>query len=219
MERPKDLSIAPRTAVIVIILFHLVGFVGLSVPSLRPVFLKIVPWHLLLMLLVVVLSHKHFNERFTSFLGLIFILGFAAEWVGVHQHWVFGNYNYGGTLGIKLLDIPLTIGVNWFLLIYATGVLMQLSRLKSAFFRVLTGSLILVLLDLLIEPVAIQFDYWRWFNNGIPLKNYISWFFVGAAMLYVFELFRFSKQSIVSPVLLLTQFVFFALLNIIMLWR
>jgi putative membrane protein len=147
----------------------------------------------------------------------MFFLGFSAEWIGVHKGWLFGNYSYGSTLGYKLFVIPLMIGVNWFLLIYAVGVTMQRSRLKSTSFRVLTGAIILVALDVLIEPVAIKFDYWHWSNNAIPLKNYICWFFVSAAMLYVFELFNFKKQSIAAPVLLATEFVFFGVLNLIVL--
>lgn len=215
MERPQNLNITPRIAIVIIILFHLVGLVGLSFPATRPLFLQIVPFHLLLMLGVIVLGHHKLNSRFGIFILVVFWLGFLAEWIGVHKGWLFGNYAYGKTLGIKLSDIPLMIGVNWFLLIYAVGVTMQRGRLKSAFFRVVTGAAILVLLDVLIEPVAIRFDYWAWVNNSIPLKNYVCWFGVSAVMLYIFELFSFKKQSMAAPVLLITEFVFFALLNVI----
>jgi putative membrane protein len=217
MERPKDISINPPIAIVIIILFHLVGLIGFSIPSTRPLFLQIVPWHLLLMLVVITLSHKNITSRFGLFVLLMFLLGFIAEWIGVHKGWLFGSYSYGSTLGYQLFVIPLMIGVNWFLLIYAAGVTMQRSRLKSTSFRVLTGAIILVALDILIEPIAIKFDYWHWNNNAIPLKNYICWFFVSAAMLYVFELFSFKKQSIAAPVLLATEFVFFGVLNLIVL--
>jgi putative membrane protein len=215
MERPKNLSISTRTSVIVIILFHLVGLTGLSASLLKPLFLQIVPWHILLMLLVVSLTNKNDSSRFAVFVVIITTSGFALEWFGVHKYWIFGDYIYGKTLGLKLFDIPLIIGVNWFLLIYATGVTMQHSRLKNAFFKVITGAVILVLLDLLIEPVAMNFDYWHWDSNVIPIKNYVCWFLVSAIFLYVFELFKFKKQSIVPSVLLITQFVFFALLNVL----
>jgi len=216
MERPKDLTISPRIAIIIIILFHLVGLVGLSVPATRRLFLSIVPFHLLLMLAVIILGHHKLNSRFGLFILIMFWLGFIAEWVGVHKGWLFGNYAYDGTLGLKLSGIPLMIGVNWFLLIYATGVTMQRSRLKSAFFRIITGAGILVLLDVLIEPVAIRLNYWHWDTGSIPLKNYACWFLVSALMLYLFEVFRFKRQSIAAPVLLVTEFVFFGLLNLVM---
>jgi len=214
MERPQNLSITPRTAIIIIVLFHVVGLAGLSIPATRTLFLQIVPFHLLLMLVVLVLSHAGFIKQLGAFFLLIFFTGYIAEWVGVHKQWLFGSYVYGRTLGLKLFDIPLTIGVNWFLLIYAAGVTMKRSRLKSVFFRVITGALLLVVLDLLIEPVAIKFDYWQWAGNSIPFKNYLCWFVLSAALLYVFEQFDFKKQSIAAPVLLVTQFVFFILLNL-----
>lgn len=217
MERPKDLSISPRIAIIIIILFHLVGFVGLSTPTTRGLFLQIVPFHLLLMLAVIILGHHKLSSRFGIFILIVFWLGFIAEWIGVHKGWLFGSYAYDETLGVKLSGIPLMIGVNWFLLIYATGVTLQRSRLKSAFFRIIAGAALLVLLDVLIEPIAIKFNYWHWNTSSIPLKNYACWYLVSAVMLYIFELFSFKKQSIAAPVLLITEFVFFGLLNLMIL--
>jgi putative membrane protein len=212
MERPSGLN--AKLAGGIIILFHVVGFVGLILPALRPLFLQIVPFHLLLMLLVIFFSHNLIDEKYLSFILIIYVLGFTAEWIGVHKGWLFGNYSYGKTLGTMLFDIPLTIGVNWFLLIYAVGVTMKLSRIRSQWARIILGALMLVWLDLLIEPVAIRFDYWHWANNVIPFKNYVGWFVVSGLMLWVFEQFKFRKQSWVAPLLLLVQFVFFGILNV-----
>jgi len=201
-----------RVCILVIILFHVVGLAGFFIPAATPLFLRLVPFHLLLMLVIVIISHYRPDEKFFGFALLLFVLGFTIEWIGVHKHWLFGNYMYGNTLGTKLFGIPLTIGVNWFVLVYATGVLMKRTRLKSTLARILTGAVVLVLLDLLLEPVAIKFGYWSWANGTPPLKNYICWFGASAVFLYIFELFKFKQQSIVTPILLLIQFVFFALL-------
>lgn len=218
MERPQNLTINTRLATGIIILFHVVGLIGFALPATRLLFLQIVPFHLLLMLVVIGLNHKNINSKFGLLLLILFFAGYVVEWVGVHTGLLFGSYAYGGTLGYKVLGIPLMIGVNWFLLVYAAGITIQHSRLKSVFFRVITGSAALVLLDVLIEPVAIKFDYWHWINGTIPLKNYICWFLVSAVLLYVFELFCFKKQSYAAPVLLITEFVFFGLLNLVLLF-
>jgi len=213
MERTPGVMLKNTTvSLIVIVLFHVVGLIGFFVPALTPMFLRLVPFHLLLMLLVVLYNHYRPDEKFWSFFLLIAIGGIVAEWIGVHKNWIFGDYDYGPTLGIKVLDIPLMIGVNWFILVYATGVLMQRSRLRSSLARVITGALLLVLLDLLIEPVAIKFDYWTWVEKVPPLKNYLCWFGVSALFLSVFEGFKFKPQNIVAPVLLGVEFVFFGLL-------
>ena len=105
------------------------------------------------------------------------------------------------------------IGVNWFLLIYATGVLSQKLPVKTVWIKVFLGAVLLVLLDLLIEPVAIRFNYWHWFSAEIPLKNYMGWLLVGAFLLGIFHQYNFKNQNWVAPVLLVVQFLFFAVLN------
>lgn len=213
MERTPGVMLKNTTvSLIVIALFHIVGLIGFFVPVLTPMFLRLVPFHLLLMLLVVLYNHYRPNTKFWSFFLLISVAGIVAEWIGVHKNWIFGDYDYGPTLGIKVLDIPLMIGVNWFILVYATGVLMQRSRLKSMPARVLVGAALLVALDILIEPVAIKYDYWTWVEKAPPLKNYLCWFGVSVLFLSVFEAFKFKPQNIVAPVLLGIEFVFFGLL-------
>lgn len=198
--------------ILVIIIFHVVGLIGLTVPSTRTLFLQIVPWHILLMLIVIVCSHRPMEGKFILFALLIFAGSIILEWIGVHKNLIFGNYSYGPTLGLKVDEIPLIIGVNWFLLIYSAGVLMQRTRIRSILIRVIVGAIILVLLDLIIEPVAQHLGYWHWANNSVPLKNYLGWFLVSGVMLFVFEKFGFRKQGMVAPVLLLVQFVFFMVL-------
>ncbi|RKR85340.1 putative membrane protein [Mucilaginibacter gracilis] len=214
MEGPPGLKKA-TIAITIIILFHIVGLVGFFIPAIQPLFLKIVPFHLLLMFAVVVYSHQVFNKKLVAFIAITFVLGFAAEWVGVHLHLIFGNYFYGKTLGLKLFDIPLMIGVNWFLLIYCTGVFMQYSGIKNLNLRVILGAVVLVLLDVLIEPIAIRFDYWHWAGLTAPGQNYLGWFILSGLMLGIFEAFKFSRQSSVGAVLLIAQYVFFALLHLV----
>lgn len=216
MERPKDIEPHKHNLPIpaqLIMLFHLVGLVGLSIPQLRPVFLQIVPFHLLLMLALLGMEHQRFDKKFVLLFLLIFIAGFTVEWIGVNKGWLFGNYKYGQTLGLKISSVPAIIGVNWFLLIYCVGTALQLADVRSRGLRILTGAIVLVVLDVLIEPVAGRFDYWHWAGNMVPAKNYVCWFFISAAMLFAFEKFDFRKQSIAGAVLMACQFIFFAALQ------
>jgi bisanhydrobacterioruberin hydratase len=215
MERPPDMKWSEDTvSVIIITLFHVVGLIGFWVPALTPIFLRLVPFHLLLMLVVLCYNHKLLNLKFWIFALLVCVLGITAEWIGVHKNWIFGDYDYGQTLGPKIDAIPYLIGVNWFMLVYATGVTLQRSGIKNVFLRIAIGSVILVLLDILIEPVAIRFDYWSWVEGNPPLKNFICWLAVSALFLALFEAFKFERQSKVAVALLMVQFVFFALLQL-----
>lgn len=204
-----------RIAIIIIILFHAVGIIGFNLSGFDTKFLDLVPWHLLLMMGVIIWSHNRPDAKFGLFALLLFIVGFGAELIGVHTSWLFGSYTYGDTLGIKLFNVPPMIGVNWFLLVYATGVLMQRSRVKNIYARILTGALLLVSLDVLIEPIAIHFDYWHWTSGTIPIKNYLSWFVLSGLMLFIFEKFKFPPQSKAAPVLLVMEFVFFMVLGLV----
>lgn len=213
MERPQGLR--SNIAMSIIVLFHVVGLVGLVLPVSRALFLQLVPWHILLMFIVLVFTHNLFNLKWMLFIAIITLTGFFGEWVGVHQHWLFGNYHYGKTLGTKLDGIPLIISLNWFLLIYAAGITMEKARVRSKPLRIVLGAILLVLLDLLIEPIAIRLDYWHWANNVIPIRNYFGWFLMSALLLFVFGKFRFKKQGSIAPVFLSVQFIFFALLNLL----
>ncbi|MGZ3755301.1 MAG: carotenoid biosynthesis protein [Mucilaginibacter sp.] len=214
MERPQYLSSFNPVAILIVILFHLVGLIGVLIPALQHLFLLLVPFHLGLMMVLIILTHQPINTRFIIFIVIVIGLTSLAEWIGIHTSLLFGHYAYGDTLGIKVTGVPFIIGINWFMLIYSTGVTMQKSPIKSRWLRPLTGALILVILDVMIEPVAIRFNYWHWATGAVPISNYISWFILSAIMLLVFEQFNFTHQSRVAPVLLISQFMFFGVLLI-----
>jgi putative membrane protein len=220
LEGPKNLKLNKQTLpktdqlylLLVIIAFHFVGLIGFYSSFSHSLFLLLVPWHLLLMLAVVGGSHRPADLKFLLFAAIIYVGGFFVEWEGLHAKVLFGDYGYTNILGNKLDSVPLCIGINWFLLIYSTGITMKKSRIRSMTIRIICGALLLVVLDILIEPVAIKLGYWYWMNNIIPFRKYVTWFGVSAAMLTVFELFKFKRQGIVAPVFLLVQFIFFAVL-------
>jgi len=202
--------------IFIIILFHAVGLAGFAIEALRPLFLQIVPFHLLLMLAIIFLSHQEVDPKFVLFIIVVSALAFGIEWLGVNKHLFFGNYVYGQTLGYKWQNVPIIIAINWFLLTYATGTVMQNFNVRSVSARIIIGAFAMMLLDIFIEPSATRYDYWHWTPPGAyltaPLRNYLAWFGASAVMLSVFEAFRFKKQNAVGGTLLLAQFVFFLLL-------
>ncbi|OCX51303.1 hypothetical protein BEL04_14820 [Mucilaginibacter sp. PPCGB 2223] len=202
--------------IFIIILFHAVGLAGFAVETLQPFFLQFVPFHLLLMLAMVFLSHQDIDPKFVLFIVVISLLAFTIEWLGVNKHLFFGHYAYGQTLGYKWQNVPVIIAVNWLMLTYATGTVMQNLNVRSASARIIIGAFVMMTLDVFIEPNATRYDYWHWVPPGeyltAPLGNYLAWFGVGAVMLGVFEAFGFKKQNAVGGALLLAQFLFFLLL-------
>ncbi len=199
---------------LLIMLFYAVGLMGFLIPRLSPLFLQLVPYHLLLMLLLLIISHHHRNRNYWLFLLVTFLAGFFIEVLGVSTGYIFGAYQYGSTLGVKLADVPLLIGVNWVLLIYSTGVTVRYFNINNQVLCALIGAFFLVMLDILIEPVAIRFDYWGWTELNIPFQNYIAWFVFSFLMLMFFFSRQFRKKNPAAVVLLVSQLLFFVALNL-----
>ncbi len=197
---------------LIIILFHIVGLYGFTNPELTDLFISLVPYHLLLMLVLLAISGYDGSSEILVFALIVFLAGFLVEVAGVNTGWIFGSYSYGETLGLKLWRTPLLIGVNWLILVYSTGVLLSRHRLNTNRLS-LIGASILVAIDVLIEPVAIRYDYWSWSGGNIPLQNYVGWFIVSYMMFMVFSKFKFRKHNRSAIVLFVAQVLFFIALN------
>ena len=90
----------------IISVFYLVGIIGMSIPSIRPFFQALTPFHLLLSLGILLLFHADWNKSFMVFSIMAFVIGFGSEVMGVHTGFPFGNYEYGDVLGIKVFEVP-----------------------------------------------------------------------------------------------------------------
>ena len=198
---------------LIIILFHIVGLYGFLNPALHDLFIKLVPSHLMLMLLLMMISGYDGSSSSVIFAVAVYTAGFLVEVAGVGTRLIFGSYSYGSTLGIKLWQTPLLIGVNWFLLVYTTGVFLSAYKLNR-YLLALIGAVVLVGIDFLIEPVAVKYDYWSWSGGVIPLQNYVGWFFVSFIMFILFNSFNFRKKNSAANVLFVAQICFFIILNI-----
>jgi putative membrane protein len=198
----------------IIILFHLVGLYGFLTPAFELLFIKLVPYHLLLMLGLMVLTVNDRSMDLFKFAVGVYLAGFLIEVIGVNTGQIFGDYTYGSALGIKLWATPLLIGVNWLVLVYCTGVFLETFNLKSKWLFSALGAGILLGIDFLIEPVAIRFDYWSWFEGIIPIQNYLGWYIFSYGLFLFFSGLNFNKKNKAAVVLLFAQLGFFLALNL-----
>ena len=194
----------------IVILFHLVGSIGLAIPDSKSYFLSLSSYNLLLSFIIVIVSSQVKSLRFYIFILFVFLTGYFVEWIGVHTHYLFGNYKYGSNLGFKILDIPLIIGVNWVVLILVSHSI-SLKIVQHNIFTPIIASLLMVGLDFLIEPVAIKSDYWSWENNQIPLYNYVCWFLISLLIHIVYQKNKLTEQNSVYNCLYIVLVVFFTL--------
>jgi putative membrane protein len=118
-------------------------------------------------------------------------------------------------LGYKFLGVPFIIGIQWILLTFITGSFSSYFFSNSKFKAILFGTVLMVLLDVLIEPVAPEMGFWIFENLTAPLKNYFGWFLIGLPVQFVFHYGIDKKELTFSFNLLLIQFLFFGFMNIL----
>jgi putative membrane protein len=195
----------------IIVIFHTVGFVGLQSTK-REYFLSLSPLNLLLSFSCLVLSFEHFTRRLFLAILVVGVVGFLAEYIGVHTQLLFGDYHYGKNLGFKLVEIPLVIAVNWAMLSFSALAIVFSIRVPLVVKALLSAGL-MTFLDVLIEPVAITSDFWSWADGIIPMYNYVCWF-VLSFILHFWLLKRgVVEQNTVGIGLYVILVLFFGLLN------
>ncbi|MDB2362685.1 carotenoid biosynthesis protein [Flavobacteriales bacterium] len=199
-------------SIVILFIFHVVGVVGLF-SDYQDLFLRLTPLNLLLSLGLFIWANNDFSVQFYKVVAILFALGFLVEVIGVSTGVLFGEYTYGATLGFKLFETPLMIGVNWILLSLASFGISSFF-LKKQLPIILLSSLLMVLMDVLIEPIAISLDFWTWALGDIPLQNYVMWFFVSFIMNAIMSFNRLKIDYRISFGLLLSQILFFTLLSL-----
>ncbi len=218
-----------QIATAVAIFFHCIGLVGILFFNTR-FFIQATPFNLLLSFSLLIYTQTNKNIAFFLFIATVFTIGFFSEVAGVNTGLIFGDYAYGEVLGFQWLNVPLLIGVNWFIIIYCSGICTQSLLLKvinkvaadskeppillRAMSVIVDGATLAVLFDWLMEPVAIKLGFWTWLGDGtIPLYNYICWFIISMLLLTIFHLCKFNKENKFAVNLLLIQALFFLILR------
>ena len=208
------LTYRPHFSIAILVILYVVGIVGLGSSS-REWFLAATPLTLVISAGLLLANHLEWNRWAVSAVATAAIVGFLVEVVGVQTGLIFGEYAYGATLGAKLWAVPLVIGLNWLLLTYTTGALTARLRLPKVLQAALAAAA-MTALDVLIEPIAMAFDFWQWSGGVVPMQNYIAWFLVSFALLLLFQYLRFDKRNPLAAPVLALQVLFFGILNLML---
>jgi len=201
-----------KTCSLLIILFYSVGLFGFMYTPTISLFKQLVPFHLLLMTGLLISTQPLRSHSFWTFLAITYVAGFLIELAGTQTGLIFGSYAYGSTLGFKVFGTPLMIGVNWILVIYSVGMTLWQFGVRNRYAFVSLGAASVTVLDFLIEPVAMKYDYWDWAGGIVPVQNYIVWFFFSAFLLFLFQRSAFRKDNRSASTLFIVQFLFFLIL-------
>ncbi len=199
-------------AKIIVVALHLVGIIGLSLPEYRWLFLMLTPFQLLSSMILILVFHRGWNDAFPIFAAAAFWIGFGSELIGIHTGYLYGDYVYGASLGPKLWDVPIVIGVNWFVLVYLTGTVFHKS-IPNDYYAAFLGAVSMTALDYVMEPVAVALDFWSWKFDIIPAENYLGWFAVAFLIHLIYRKTKFEKENRLAAFLLVALILFFGILN------
>jgi bisanhydrobacterioruberin hydratase len=196
------------------IVFYLVGTVGTLVPLTFSLFLKLIPFALLLSLIALFLSHEGVITRKTIVCFLIiYLLSFLIEAIGVGTGLIFGNYTYGNSLGVKLFQTPLIIGINWFFLVYTSASVVDRFKISQGS-KIMIASTLMLVYDGILEQLAPLLDMWHWENGVVPKQNYVVWFALALLFNLLLNLMKIKTQNKLALLLFICQFLYFLVLLI-----
>lgn len=186
--------------------------------SSRQFFIGLIPYVLLMSFLVILLFHEGSSVKKTILvLFAICISGFLIEVIGVKTRMVFGNYHYGNGLGIKLLNTPLMIGINWVMLVYCSSSVVERFSIHPVI-KIIGASILMLIYDIIVEHIAPVIDMWYWYNNIVPLKNYLAWFFIAVFFQIIVELYSIKIKNQIALIIFVCQTLFFLTLILIFNW-
>lgn len=122
-------------------------------------------------------------------LAALGLFGFAIETTGTVTGFPYGPFSYGEALGPKLAgQVPYILPVSYAPLVIGAVAACVPARRPVRGGRVLlwiaASTLVLTLLDGVLDPGAAALGFWVWPEGGayygVPLTNYAGWLFSGA---------------------------------------
>jgi putative membrane protein len=152
------------------------------------------------------------------FTVLTYAVSLACEWSSVHNGFPFGLYHYlDATRGRELwiAGVPFMDSLSFTFLgfasytvallvaspLYRHGLdlrLLDTWRIRRAPRVWMMAALFMVMVDMVVDPLSVRGDRWFlgkifWYDPpgphfGVPISNYLGWFFVAAITIAIFQL-------------------------------
>lgn len=203
-----NLDFNKKVSIIIIWLFHLSGLLGLLYID-KNLFASLTPLNLFISTTLLFVNQTNATRMKFFIVFVIFFVGMIAEILGVQYGLIFGNYQYGNNLGLKLLGVPILIGFNWVVLTVICGSISSKIFKKSKVLSIILGITLMLLIDITLEPIAPVLDYWEFSGSKAPLQNYIGWGITSLITQTLYQYFYKTKEFIFSINLFIAQFLFF----------
>ncbi len=152
-------------------------------------------------------------RRGLGFYAISMMIGFFAEQIGMHSGFLFGGHYVYRPYTLQFAGVPVDVLCYWAAFVYlgysfSNSLLLGLGFDKPANRRsnaaavlglaVLDGAVV-VLLDLLLDPLASRLGLWQWNSRGIhyavPVGNFAGWFGVVSLTTGMFRALEYVQPS------------------------
>jgi putative membrane protein len=143
-----------------------------------------------------------------AFVAICLVVSNILENTSILTGFPFGHYHYTDGLGAKLFLVPLLIGpaylstgyLAWAVSNVLIGEVHRGSGALTTFAVPFIASFLMVMWDLCLDPTASTIrNIWIWEQGGgyfgVPLSNYLGWFFTVYVFLQLFALFVRSRRA------------------------
>jgi putative membrane protein len=137
-------------------------------------------------------------------LGVAALAGYAygIELLGVHTGLPYGEFYYDVDLGPMLGGVPLALPVFFLPLVmnaYLLCLLLLGDRAESSLLRVLAVIGLVLSMDLVLDPGAVDLRFWVYPDGGafygVPLSNYAGWVLSATISVVVID-FAFDRAAL-----------------------
>lgn len=126
------------------------------------------------------------NRRNSVYLIGVILFVYGIEFVGITTGWPYGDFSYGISLGPMIYEIPLALPLLFLPLVinaYVFTLHALRSRSRSVFTRVIVVVSIIMAIDLVLDPGAVELGFWAYHAGGeyydVPVTNYLGWVLSG----------------------------------------
>ena len=136
-------------------------------------------------------------------LPLFIGLTYSIEGFGIATGFPYGHFYYTELLGFKLFGlVPWPVSFAFIPLLIGCYVIAR-QFVQTRWKLILLSALLLVLFDLELDPALVLLNIWVWLTPGIyygvPITNYVGWFFTGIITSSLLCLLLPRHQGVVSP--------------------
>lgn len=150
------------------------------------------------------LLYRHLGRRWVALVAALGIWALVMELIGTSTWWPYGAFEYNHQLSREIAGlVPVTLWLIWPVLVLGIAAWVRHTfSLLNKQQRIIMGTLALVWLDLLLDPVHVAQGIWSYTDGGIwfdvPWTNYLWWIRTGSISMLITTIFLDIHKSLPS---------------------